>query len=67
MQTAELIGEDRTFEVVHLTGFARTDRDRFLRDLPVGTCDVEDFPEDGDATRLRWEESLQNFVIEDAG
>ncbi len=61
------IGVDRTFEVVHLTGFARTDRDRFLRDLPAGTCDVEDFPEDGDATRLRWEESLQNFVIEDAG
>ena len=66
------IGEpDRTFTVVHLTGFASTDTNRFLRlDDEVqerGTCDVDDFPEDGDATRLRWEESLQNFVIEDAG
>ena len=61
------IGEERTFTVVHLTEFSRNDADRFLRDLPAGTCDVEDFPETGDATRLRWEESLQNFVIEDAG
>ena len=62
----ELIGAERTFEVVHITGFARSDMDRFLRDL-VGTCDVEDFPENGDAVRLLWEESTQNFVIEDAG
>ena len=61
------VGEERTFEVVHLTEFSRTDTDRFLRDLPAGTCDVEDFPETGEATRLRWEESLQNFVVEDAG
>ena len=65
------IGEERMFEVVHLTEFASNDQDKFLRlDDEVqerGTCDIEDFPEAGDATRLRWEESLQNFVIEDAG
>ncbi len=58
--------DERTFTVVHLTEFSRTDTNRFLEDLPAGTCDVEDFPETGDAVRLRWEESLQNFVIEDA-
>ena len=63
----ERFGLEETFNVVHLTEFARTDDDRFLRDLPAGTCDVEDFPYDGDATRLRWEQSTQNFVIEDAG
>ena len=63
----EMFGAEQTFTVVHLTPFARTDTDRFLRDLPAGTCDVEDFPYDGDATRLRWEQSTQNFVIEDAG
>ena len=63
----ERFGSEQTFEVVHLTGFAQSDTNRFLEDLPAGTCDVEDFPEDGDATRLRWEQSTQNFVIEDAG
>ena len=61
------IGAARTFTVVHLTEFSRNDENRFLRELPAGTCDVEDFPEDGAATRLLWEQSLQNFVIEDAG
>lgn len=66
----ELIDE-ATFEVVHLTAFEATDRDRFLR-LPDevqerGECIVRDFPAVGEDTFLLWEESQQNFVIEDAG
>ena len=63
----ELIGEPRTFEVVHLTNFAATDRNRFLEDLPAAECRVDNFPAAGERTFLKWEQSIQNFVIEDAG
>ena len=62
----EEIGEPRTFEVVHLTNFAAGDDDRFLRGLK-DECRVDDFPVVGEKTFLKWEESIQNFVIEDAG
>ncbi len=69
--TDNQIGMDETFEVVHLTGFEATDRDRFLR-LPEdvqarGVCTVNDFPVAGEDTFLKWEQSTQNFVIEDRG
>ena len=67
----EQIGSPQTFEVVHLTSFEATDTDRFLRlDDEVkarGECIVPDFPTIGERTFLLWEESIQNFVIEDAG
>ncbi len=67
----EEIGAERSFEVVHLEEFATNDTDRFLRlDEDVqdrGVCIVSDFPATGERTWLRWEESTQNFVIEDAG
>ena len=71
----EQIGEDATFDVVHLVNFATEDlapfgtdaTDRFLRDLPDAECRVEDFPKPTIETRLKWEQSTQNFVIEDAG
>ncbi len=67
----EQIGESRTFEVVHLEEFATNDTDRFLGlDDEVqdrGVCIVPDFPAAGERTWLKWEESTQNFVIEDAG
>ena len=64
------IGESRTFEVVHISAFADTDTGRFIRDLPdgiTGECIVPDFPKAGERTWLLWEESTQNFVIEDQG
>ena len=65
------IGEPRTFEVVHIADFAATDTDRFLRledDVKArGECIVSDFPVTGERTWLKWEESTQNFVIEDQG
>jgi len=69
--TDNQIGTDQTFEVTHLTEFEATDDDRFLR-LPDdvqarGQCRVMDFPAAGEDTFLRWEQSIQNFVIEDAG
>ena len=69
--TDNQIGTDQTFEVVHLTAFEATDEDRFLR-LPDdvqarGECVVKDFPAAGEDTYLKWEQSIQNFVIEDAG
>ena len=63
----ELIGEERTFEVVHIREFAPTDTDRFLTGLPAAECRVDDFPATGEDTFLLWEQSTQNFVIEDAG
>ena len=69
--TDNQIDEPQTFEVVHLTEFEATDDDRFLR-LPAdvqarGECIVNDFPAAGEDTYLKWEQSIQNFVIEDAG
>ncbi len=61
------IGQEQAFEVVHLTTFAATNTDRFLRDLPPAECRVNDFPAPGEDTFLLWEQSTQNFVIEDAG
>ena len=65
------IGEPQTFEVVHLTEFEATDTDRFLRledeVQDRGECIVSDFPVTGERTWLKWEESTQNFVIEDQG
>ena len=65
------IGEPRTFEVVHLEEFAPSDTNRFLQladDVQErGVCRVTDFPVTGEDTFLRWEQSTQNFVIEDAG
>ena len=61
------IGETQSFEVVHIAAFAATDTDRFLRDLPAAQCIVPDFPATGERTWLLWEESTQNFVIEDQG
>ena len=63
----EQIGREQTFEVVHLTTFSANDNDRFLRNLPAAECRVDDFPEAGVDTFLKWEQSIQNFVIEDAG
>ena len=63
----EEIGTEQTFEVVHLTEFAANDDDRFLRDLRAAECRVDDFPATGEDTFLLWEQSTQNFVIEDAG
>ena len=63
----EQIGREQTFEVVHLTTFSANDSDRFLRDLRAAECRVDDFPEAGVDTFLKWEQSIQNFVIEDAG
>ena len=63
----ELIGAQQTFEVVHLRPFAANDDNRFLIGLPVAECRVENFPAAGEDTFLLWEESTQNFVIEDAG
>ena len=60
------IGETQTFEVVHLVPFAATDSNRFLEDLD-GQCIAHDFPVRGERTWLKWEQSTQNFVIEDAG
>lgn len=54
---------EATFEVVHLTDFAADDADRFLRDLPEGECRAPDFPERGETTLLKWEQSTQNFTI----
>ena len=63
------IGDSRTFTVVHIQGFAADDENRFLElDDDVqdrGECIVEDFPVTGEQTWLKWEESTQNFVIED--
>ena len=65
------IGEERTFEVVHIAEFADSDTDRFLRledeVQDRGVCIVPDFPVTGKRTWLKWEESIQNFVIEDQG
>ncbi len=76
----ERIGETQTFEVVPLVNFERDDLtpfdtdadDRFLRNLEDlegrrGTCIVDDFPTPGQGVWLKWEQSTQNFVIEDAG
>ena len=63
----DLIGAAQTFNVVHLTTFAIDDDGRFLRDLPAAECRVDDFPATGERTFLKWEQSIQNFVIEDAG
>ena len=63
----EPVGDPRTFEVVHLTTFAANDTNRFLTDLPAAECRVNDFPAAGEDTFLLWEQSTQNFVIEDAG
>ena len=76
----EQIGAPQIFEVVHLVDFQRdnlepfeTDADdRFLRNLEDlererRTCIVEDFPTPGQGVWLKWEQSTQNFVIEDAG
>ena len=65
------IGEPRTFEVVHLEEFAPSDTNRFLQladDVQDrGVCRVTDFPVTGEDTFLKWEQSTQNFVIEDQG
>ena len=65
------IGEPRTFEVVHLEEFSPSDTNRFLQladDVQDrGVCRVTDFPVTGEDTFLRWEQSTQNFVIEDQG
>ena len=37
------------------------------RDLRGTECRVDDFPVVGEKTFLEWEESIQNFVIIDAG
>jgi hypothetical protein len=53
----ERIGGLNTFEVVHLSD------DEYLEDVD-GMCHVAEFPADGYTTQLGWQESLQNFVIE---
>ena len=67
----EQIGSPHTFTVVHLTEFAASGDDRFLRlgaDVQErGVCTIEDFPATGTDTDLLWEESTQNFAIKDAG
>ena len=64
------IGETQTFEVVHIVR-SFPDSNNFLTlDDEVqarGECIVPDFPVTGERTWLRWEQSIQNFVIEDQG
>ncbi len=36
----------------------------FVRDAE-GMCEVQDFPTRGETVTLRWQESMQNFVITD--
>ncbi len=66
----ELIGEEQTFTVVHLVE-EFPDSNNFLElDDEVqdrGECIVDDFPVTGERTWLKWEQSVQNFVIEDQG
>ncbi len=59
-----MIGLPQTFMVVHLVDFADADEDRFVDGL-AGECAVQDFPAASDVTTLAWEQSIQNFVIED--
>ena len=63
----ELIGSERAFTVVHITEFADNDELRFETGLRAAECRVEDFPVTGEDTFLLWEQSTQNFVIEDQG
>ena len=53
---------EATFEVVHLVD-AFPDSNNFLTNLPDGECRAPDFPVRGETTLLKWEQSLQNFVI----
>ena len=66
----EMFSEARTFEVVHIVR-SFPDSNNFLElDDEVqdrGVCIVPDFPVTGERTWLKWEQSTQNFVIEDAG
>lgn len=63
----DLIGSEHTFEVVHIMEFEPDDADRFPTGLRAAECRVEDFPATGVDTYLLWEQSTQNFVIDDAG
>ena len=60
------IGGQRTFTVVHLVD-SFPDSNRLLTGLRAAECRVDDFPVPGEDTDLLWEQSTQNFVIEDAG
>ena len=64
------IGETETFEVVHIVR-EFPNRNNFLElddeAQDRGICIVPDFPVTGERTWLKWEESTQNFVIEDQG
>ncbi len=47
---------------VRVTTLAPGEEGKFLRGVR-GTVTIPDFPHAGDATTLRWEQALQNFVI----
>ena len=49
---------------VRVTTLAPGEAGKFLRGVR-GTVTIPDFPHAGDATTLRWEQALQNFVITD--
>ena len=49
-------------EFAHTTVRVTTLGEQVLRGVS-GTYPLADFPRSGDTTRIRWEESLQNFVI----
>ena len=53
---------EATFEVVHLVD-SFPEINRFLTDLPDGECRAPDFPARGETTLLKWEQSIQNFVV----
>ena len=37
--------------------------EEFVRDVSPATCIVADWPGDGESVTLKWQQSLQNFVI----
>ena len=61
---ALLDGVEFANTTVRVTTLAPGEEGKFLRGVS-GTVTIPDFPHSGDATTLRWEQALQNFVITD--
>ena len=61
---ALLDGVEFANTTVRVTTLAPGEEGKFLRGVR-GTVTIPDFPHSGDATTLRWEQALQNFVITD--
>ena len=59
---ALLDGQEFASTTVRVTTLAPGEEGKFLRGVR-GTVTIPDFPHAGDATTLRWEQALQNFVI----